>query len=166
MGSLRLAVIVLKHNHGLSPAKARYHKSNNKINSNVKIRLELNDQAGITVTKNFYSFVIEADDYDKLTFGEKNCRNYLDKAQRLRLGIGDAEAICSYFVKMQSNNSNFLYVMDLDEKCRLRNVFWADARRNAIYETFGGVVTFDTTYLTNKYDMPFAPAIIMAIQFY
>ncbi|XP_028055833.1 protein FAR-RED IMPAIRED RESPONSE 1-like [Camellia sinensis] len=37
-----------------------------------------------------------------------------------------------------------------------RNLFWADARSRATYEAFGDVVSFDTTYLTNKYDMPFA----------
>ena len=40
---------------------------------------------------------------------------------------------------------------------RLRNIFWADARSIASYEAFADVVSFDTTYLTNKYDMPFAP---------
>jgi zinc finger SWIM domain-containing protein 3 len=36
-------------------------------------------------------------------------------------------------------------------------VFWADLRCRVAYEYFGEVITFDTTYLTNKYDMPFAP---------
>lgn len=119
--------------------------------------MELNDQAGISVNKNFCSLVVEAGGYDKLTFGEKDCRNYLDQARRLRLGVGDAEAIRNYFVNMQAKNSNFFYIMDLDEDGRLRNVFWADARSRAMYEAFGDAVTFDTTYLTNKYDMPFAP---------
>ncbi|KAI8567773.1 hypothetical protein RHMOL_Rhmol02G0147700 [Rhododendron molle] len=47
--------------------------------------------------------------------------------------------------------------MDLDEEGRLRNVFWADARSRAACKVFGDVVTFDTTYLVNKHDMPFAP---------
>jgi hypothetical protein len=47
--------------------------------------------------------------------------------------------------------------MDMNDNCRLRNVFWADARSKAAYEYFNDVVTFDTTYLTNRYDMPFAP---------
>ena len=47
--------------------------------------------------------------------------------------------------------------MDFDDNCRLKNVFLADARSRAVYEDFEDVVTFDTTYLTNKYDMPFAP---------
>ncbi|KAH9721372.1 protein FAR1-RELATED SEQUENCE [Citrus sinensis] len=32
-----------------------------------------------------------------------------------------------------------------------------DSRSRAAYKYFGDVITFDTTYLTNKYDMPFAP---------
>ena len=57
---------------------------------------------------------------------------------------------------MREQNSNFFYDIDLDDDFHVRNVFWADARCRAAYEYFGDVVTFDTTYLTNKYDMPFA----------
>ncbi|KAL7220215.1 hypothetical protein ACSBR2_013142 [Camellia fascicularis] len=77
--------------------------------------------------------------------------------RHLRLGTGDAEAILTYFTKMQNKNSSFFYVMDLDDDGRFKNVFWADARGRAAYESFGDVVSFDSTYLTNKYDMPFAP---------
>ncbi|XP_058219580.1 protein FAR1-RELATED SEQUENCE 5-like [Rhododendron vialii] len=47
--------------------------------------------------------------------------------------------------------------MDLDDKGQLVNVLWADARSRAACKEFGDVVSFDTTYLVNKYDMPFAP---------
>ncbi|KAK1556941.1 hypothetical protein Q3G72_015002 [Acer saccharum] len=56
---------------------------------------------------------------------------------------------------MQSDNSNIFYTMDLDEDGRLKNASWADARSRAVYNEFGNVITFDSTYLTNKYDMPF-----------
>ncbi|XP_073223413.1 protein FAR1-RELATED SEQUENCE 6-like [Cicer arietinum] len=56
---------------------------------------------------------------------------------------------------MRKQNSDFLYDIDLDDDFHVRNVFWADARSRATYEYFGDVVTFDTTYLTNKYGMPF-----------
>jgi len=58
---------------------------------------------------------------------------------------------------MQKQNSGFYYTMEMDDDSRLRNVFWADARSRSAYEFFGDVITFDTTYLTNRYDMPFAP---------
>jgi len=57
---------------------------------------------------------------------------------------------------MREQNPNFFYEIDLDDDFHVRNVFWADARSRAAYEYFGDVVTFDTTYLTNRYDMPFA----------
>ncbi|KAH9751515.1 protein FAR1-RELATED SEQUENCE [Citrus sinensis] len=43
-----------------------------------------------------------------------------------------------------------------NEDARLKNLFWADARSRAANKEFGDVITFDSTYLTNKYDMPFA----------
>jgi hypothetical protein len=113
----------------------------------VKRRLEFNERAGIRVYKNFNSFVVAADDHEKLTFREKDCRNYLEKVRRLKLGIGDAKAVRDYFVKMQSDNPNFFNVMNVDDESRLRNVFWEDARSRAVYESFNDVITFDTTYL-------------------
>ncbi|KAI8538105.1 hypothetical protein RHMOL_Rhmol09G0076400 [Rhododendron molle] len=47
--------------------------------------------------------------------------------------------------------------MDVDKDNCLCNVFWADARSREAYKEFGDVITFDTTYLVNKWDMPFAP---------
>jgi hypothetical protein len=47
-------------------------------------------------------------------------------------------------------------VIDMDDDSRLQNVFWANTRSRASYEYFGDVITFDTTYLTNRYDMSFA----------
>lgn len=80
------------------------------------------------MNKNFKSLVIEAGGLDKLTSGQKDCRNYIDKARCLRLGQGDAD---SYFTKMQLKNSSFFYVMDLDGNTRLRNVFWTKVRSRA-----------------------------------
>ncbi|CAJ2653121.1 unnamed protein product [Trifolium pratense] len=113
-GTVSISRIVLEHNHDLSPTKARYFRSNKNLEPHIKRRLELNDRAGIRVSRNYRSLVVEANGYENLTF-------------------------------------------DIDDDSRLRNVFWADARSRAAYEYFGEVVTFDTTYLTNKYDMPFAP---------
>uniref|UniRef100_A0A2N9IFI6 Protein FAR1-RELATED SEQUENCE n=1 Tax=Fagus sylvatica TaxID=28930 RepID=A0A2N9IFI6_FAGSY len=79
--------------------------------------------------------------------------------RRLKCKEGDGQALHDYFVRMQAKNSNFYHALDLDDELRVRNVFWVDARSRAAYESFNDVITFDTTYLTNKYDMPFAPFI-------
>ncbi|XP_044479705.1 protein FAR-RED IMPAIRED RESPONSE 1-like isoform X2 [Mangifera indica] len=155
-GKWTISSVILDHNHELSsPAKTRYFKSNRIIHPSVKRKLEVNDRAGIRPNKNFNTLIVEAGGAENLPFLQKDCRNYIEKVRRLRLGVGDASAIQKYFLKMQSENSNFFNTMDLDEEGRLKNVLWVDARSRAAFKEFGDVVTFDTTYLTNKYDMPF-----------
>nr|GMD08031.1 protein FAR-RED IMPAIRED RESPONSE 1-like [Ipomoea batatas] len=136
--SFKITIVELSHDHDLSPGKVRHLRCHRKLNEQVKRRLDINDQAGIAPNKNFRSLVVDA-------------------VRRKRLGVGDAEAVCKYFAKMQQSDPNFFYVMDVDEDSRLRNSFWADGRSKAAYESFADVITFDTTYLTNKYDMPFSP---------
>ncbi|XP_014756066.2 protein FAR1-RELATED SEQUENCE 6 [Brachypodium distachyon] len=149
--------VTLDHNHPTSPSKSRFLRSHKKLDLHAKRMLELNDQAGIRMNKNFGSLVMEAGGYEQLEFGEKECRNYLQEKRRLKLGAGDAHAVYQYFLHMQSKDPDFFHVMDVVEDGRLRNVFWADARSRATYEPYWDVITFDTTYLTNKYSMPFAP---------
>ncbi|XP_038708509.1 protein FAR1-RELATED SEQUENCE 5-like [Tripterygium wilfordii] len=145
------------HNHELSPSQSRYFRCNREINPCVKRQLEINDMAGIRPNKSHNACVIGAGGHENLPFLERDTRNLISKVRRMRLGEGDAVAVQNYFLKMQSNNEGFFSLIDWDDDGRLKNVFWADPRSRAAYKEFGDVVTFDTTYLTNKYDMPFAP---------
>ncbi|KAH9674899.1 protein FAR1-RELATED SEQUENCE [Citrus sinensis] len=120
--------MILEHNHAVSPSKSRYYRCNRTISPFVKKQLEINNEAGIRMAQSFKSVVVEVGGFEKVSFLEKDVRNHIDKVR-----------------------------LDLDEEGRLKNVFWADPRSRAAYKDFGDVVTFDTTYLTNKYDMPFAP---------
>ena len=88
---------------------------------------------------------------------QKDCRNYIKKVRQLQLGERDDVAIQAYFSKMQTSCPNFYFNIDLDEECWLKNVFWVDNRCKQAYKEFGDIVTFDTMYLTNKYEMSFAP---------
>ena len=142
--------------HELIPSDSRHYAKNKRILTPVKRKLKINDEVRIGVARNFLSIVIEAEGYETLTFDELDARNHIQSMRRLRLGVGDAESVALYFHRMQQQNSNFYYAIDLDEDGRMRNLFWADARSRATYKAFGDVVSFDTTYITNKYDMSFA----------
>jgi len=65
-------------------------------------------------------------------------RKIAETVRCLRLRKGDDEAIQKYFVRMQKQNSQFYYAMDVDDESRLRNVFWAYARCRVAYEYFDG----------------------------
>ncbi|XP_041000317.1 protein FAR1-RELATED SEQUENCE 5-like [Juglans microcarpa x Juglans regia] len=156
-GVLKLLTVHNTHNHGLSPQKSRFFRCNREVSLSVKRMLDTNDQAGIRMNKSFAALVQEAGGFENLPFNEKDCRNYIDKVRHLRLGKGGAETLHEYFARMQYKNNGFFSLLDMDDNGRLKNVFWADARSRASYKYFGEVVTFDTTYLTNRYGMPFAP---------
>ena len=144
------------HTHETSPTKSRLFMANKKMNLHVRITIQINDDAGVRINKTFQSLVKDAGGNENIPFCEKDVRNYINKERRAIGKEGDGKALISYFCKMREQNSNFFYDIDLDDDFHVRNVFWADARYRAAYEYFGDVVTFDTTYLTNKYDMPFA----------
>uniref|UniRef100_A0A0A8YLP0 Protein FAR1-RELATED SEQUENCE n=1 Tax=Arundo donax TaxID=35708 RepID=A0A0A8YLP0_ARUDO len=74
---------------------------------------------------------------------------------RLKFSEGDDEYIQRFFGNTQNKNPYFFYLVDLDKQGRLRNLFWSDARSQAVYDYFGrDVICFDTSYLTEKYDLP------------
>ncbi|XP_022883581.1 protein FAR1-RELATED SEQUENCE 5-like [Olea europaea var. sylvestris] len=118
---------------------------------------EVNDTTEIPLHKSFNSAVVEAGGYENMICIEKDCRNYIEQVRRLSFGEGDAPAIQSNFSDMQARFVGFYFCIDLDDDSRLKNVFWANNRCRESYKEFGDVVTFDTTYLTKRYDMPFAP---------
>jgi hypothetical protein len=155
-GEWCLTTVEVHHNHALSPNKARFFRCYRRIDHIVKRKHELNDIDGIGVSKNFNSLVVEGEGYENLPFIESDYHNFINKARHLQLGKGGAGVLHDYFTRMREMNDGFYAMMDLDDDSRLRNVFWADARSRAAYEYFGDVVTFNTTYLTNIYRMPFA----------
>ena len=145
------------HNHDLSPKKSRLIRGNKKITMQVKRTLHMNDEAGVRINKSFQSLVCEAGGFENVPFVERDVRNYIGKQRRRLCKDGDAQALITHFSNMQQLNNDFYYDIDLDSDDRISNVFWVDARSRAACQEFGDVISFDTTYLTNKYDMPFAP---------
>ena len=154
-GTWRISTVHLEHNHKTSPTKSRLYRCNRQLSEDVKQQLEVNDIAGIPLHKSYNWAIVDAGGYENLTFVEKDYRNYIDKLRRLRFEERDDVTIQAYFSNMQAFCPGFYFSVDLDEKGRLKNVFWADNRCRQAFKEFSDIVTFDTTYLTNRYDMPF-----------
>ncbi|KAG2726456.1 hypothetical protein I3760_01G113900 [Carya illinoinensis] len=162
-GTVRYATLGCPHggkarNRTLNVARPRpTGKTECKAKINV---LKVDGKYELTTVNNIHNHGLTSDLLSlawEVSFLEKDCRNYIDKARHLRLGASGAGALQEYFLRMQYKNPGFFASMDLDDDGRLKNVFWADPSSRAAYEDFGDVVTFDTTYLTNRYGMPFAP---------
>lgn len=140
-----------KHNHVIDPAFSPLMPAHRHLSINMKRQLEANDIAGIRTCKNVRLCEVQCGGPQNLGCLPKDCRNFVEQRRRLRLGEGDAEAVRQLFVRLQLKDRNFYYSMDLDDDGRLRNVLWIHPRSRAAYEEFHDVVSFDTTYLVNRY---------------
>ncbi|KAL8459052.1 hypothetical protein ACS0TY_036505 [Phlomoides rotata] len=129
-----ISKLVTGHNHEIDPTFSPLIPAHRHVDVHMKRILEANDIAG---------------------YLPSDCRNFVDQRKRLRLGDRDTEVIRQLFCRLQLKDVNFFYFMDLDQDGRLRNVLWIHPRYRAAYEEFHDVVSFDTTYLVNRYKMHF-----------
>ncbi|CAA3012337.1 FAR-RED ELONGATED HYPOCOTYL 3 isoform X1 [Olea europaea subsp. europaea] len=77
-----------------------------------------------------------------------------DKCRNMALEVGEMSMLLEFFIQMQSLNPNFFYAIDVAEDQCLKTLFWVDAKSRHDYVYLNDVVSFDTTYIRNKYKMP------------
>lgn len=56
----------------------------------------------------------------------------------------------------QATDPDFYFIIEVDNFCKLRSMFWADGRSREVYLSLGDVVVFDITYRANHLGLPFA----------
>lgn len=67
----------------------------------------------------------------------------------------DAMKTMEILADMKANDPDFNYTVQVDEDSRIKTLMWVTSRGCDHYRYFGDAITFDTTYRTNLYDMPF-----------
>ena len=73
------------------------------------------------------------------------------------LNFRGMDATLEYFQKLQAESPCFFYAVMTDSGNAVRGLFWVDGRTRELYKTLRDCIFFDTTFCTNRYDMPFAP---------
>ena len=72
----------------------------------------------------------------------------------------DMQETLDFFKELENKDPKFFYKIKLDNEHRVDSLFWVDgAARHAYIESYHDYVSFDATYMTNMYDMPFTPFI-------
>ncbi|KAF7841343.1 protein FAR1-RELATED SEQUENCE 5-like [Senna tora] len=87
----------------------------------------------------------------------KGVSNHLTSKRMKEMKEGEAYTLLHYFQLRQAENPSYFYDIQLDAEDQITNIFWADAEMVVDYVCFGNVVSFDTTYRTNKNCRPFEP---------
>lgn len=148
---------VREHNHELVPPdQVHCLRSHRQISGPAKTLIDTLQAAGMGPRRIMSALIKEYGGASKVGFTEVDCRNYM-RNNRQRSLEGDIQLVLDYLRQMHAENPNFFYAVQGDEDGSMHNVFWADPKARLNYTYFGDTITFDTTYRSNRYRLPFAP---------
>ncbi|KAL4572765.1 hypothetical protein LXL04_019548 [Taraxacum kok-saghyz] len=156
-GKWIVSTFVKEHNHELVPPdQVHCLRSHRQISGPAKTLIDTLQAAGMGPRRIMSALIKEYGGISKVGFTEVDCRNYM-RNNRQRTLEGDIQLLLDYLRQMQAENPSFFYAIQGDEENSIGNLFWADPKARSNYTHFGDTVTFDTTYRSNRYRLPFAP---------
>lgn len=91
-----------------------------------------------------------------LPYTKKDVSNVRSSINR-ETSSNDMMQTLSFFRKLKEKDLGFFFEFDLDENGKVRNLFGTNGRSREWYAKYGDCVSFDTTFLTNRYNLPFSP---------
>ncbi|XP_019433945.1 PREDICTED: protein FAR1-RELATED SEQUENCE 5-like [Lupinus angustifolius] len=121
-----------------------------------RAEVDLAESCGITPKASCELMARRAGGRENLGFIPDDYSNYLRSKRTIQMRTGDTCGMLEYLQRMQLEDPNFFYSIQVDEDDLITNIFWADAKMMVDYSYFGDIVCFDTTYKKNREGRPFA----------
>ncbi|KAG7539711.1 Zinc finger SWIM-type [Arabidopsis thaliana x Arabidopsis arenosa] len=156
-GKWLVSGFVKDHNHELVPPdQVHCLRSHRQISGPAKTLIDTLQAAGMGPRRIMSALIKEYGGISKVGFTEVDCRNYM-RNNRQKSIEGEIQLLLDYLRQMNADNPNFFYAVQGSDDQSVGNVFWADPKARMDFTYFGDTVTFDTTYRSNRYRLPFAP---------
>lgn len=156
-GVWRVSRLELKHNHKLTPqGEARFIRSHKHMMEQQKKLIKTFNAVKIPNRKIMAIITFLRGSLLVVSFTKKDASN-LRTQIRKQASQNDMMQLLDYFSRKQAQDQMFYYTSDTDEYNTVQNIFWSEGRCRRLYDQYGDCVSFDTTYETNKYNLPFAP---------
>ncbi|XP_051113428.1 protein FAR1-RELATED SEQUENCE 5 [Andrographis paniculata] len=148
---------VKEHNHELVPPdQVHCLRSHRQISGPAKTLIDTLQAAGMGPRRIMSVLIKEYGGINKVGFTEVDCRNYM-RNNRQKSMEGDIQLLLDYLKQKQAEDPAFFYAVQGDEDQCIGNFLWVDSKARTDYNYFGDTVTFDTTYRSNRYRLPFVP---------
>jgi zinc finger SWIM domain-containing protein 3 len=148
-GTYKVTDLVLEHNHILQlPQTSHLMVSQRKISELQGFEIETDDDAGIRPKAAHVLASLQV-------YTLRDHKNYLRGKRQREMAYGQAGSMLMYFQNKIADNPSFQYALQMDSEEQIANIFWVDAKMLTEYAYFGDVVSFDTTFGTNKESRPF-----------
>ncbi|BAF25223.1 Os09g0446400 [Oryza sativa Japonica Group] len=153
----RISSMVEEHNHGfVSLDKRHLLRSNRNVSERAKSTLFSCHKASIGTSQAYRLLHVSEGGFENVGCTKRDLQNYY-RDLRTKIKDADAQIFVAQLERKKEVNPAFFYDFMVDEQGRLVRVFWADALCRKNYSVFGDVVSVDSTYTTNQYNMIFVP---------
>ena len=155
-GNYKVSELILEHNHALQLSQTSHLLvSQRKISELQGFEIETADDAGIGPKAAHELASIQVGGSLNLSYTLRDHKNYLRAKRQCEMAYGQAGSMLMYFQEKIAENPSFQYALQIDREEQIANIFWVDAKMLTDYAYFGDVVSFDTTFGTNKESRPF-----------
>ncbi|KAF5747264.1 protein FAR1-RELATED SEQUENCE 5-like [Tripterygium wilfordii] len=156
-GKWAVTKLVKEHNHELVPPdKVHCLRSHRHVSGPARSLIDTLQAAGMGPSGVMSVFIKESGGVSNVGFTKVDCQNYMSSSRQRTLG-SCGQFVFDYLKQMQAGDPGFFFAIQGGFDNPTGNIFWSDADSIMNYSYFADTVTFDTTYRTNRYRVPFAP---------
>lgn len=160
-GPWKISRLDLTHNHPLRPnEQKKFLRSHKHMTEEEKRLIRTLKECNIPTRSMIVILSFLRGGLPSLPYTKKDVSN-VGASINSETRSKDMSQVLQYLKKKEAQDPGFYYKLMLDENNKVRNIFWTDGRSTELYGQYGDCVSFDTTYKTNKYDLPFAPFVGM-----
>ncbi|KAG8384048.1 hypothetical protein BUALT_Bualt04G0077500 [Buddleja alternifolia] len=151
---------IIEHNHEMFVSDQKHLlRSSRNISHAQKSALKAMYNVGIPIANAFPYMKKEAQGPQNLGFVRKDAYNRFNRLRRnSKVKDGGASELLQCFINKSNNEHLFFWNVHWDDN-RIMNFFFRDYRCKVDYECFGDVVSVNTTYRTNRYDLICVPVV-------
>ncbi|XP_010229866.1 protein FAR-RED ELONGATED HYPOCOTYL 3-like [Brachypodium distachyon] len=156
-GKWEIITLELDHNHELSPPdEARFLRSHKQMTEEEKLIIRTFNAVKLPTRKIMSILASYRGGIKAVPYNKKYVSNYRTAIRKVN-SKNDMMQVSDYFRKRQAQDPTFYCAIKLDKNSTVESLFWADGKARQLYEAYGDCISFDTTYRTNRYNLPFAP---------
>ncbi|XP_051221820.1 protein FAR1-RELATED SEQUENCE 5-like [Lolium perenne] len=139
-------------------ALKKFLRSHNKIPKEEKKFIDLLSNVNLSSGRIMQIMAELYGSKQNVPYSTKTISNYRAQHSEERK-IKDIPELLKYFEKLKEDDPRFYYDYKLDDDNRVENIFWVDGAARDVYKLYNDCISFDTTFMTNQYNMPCAPFI-------
>jgi hypothetical protein len=156
-GQWEFTTVRNEHNHPLcsNPSLTNFFLSHKNMPIEEKSFLKVLQQSRIPPNKVMKIFRRMKSSFGNIPFKKKDATS-LQIDEQHRTENSDVQKALKLFKELELRNPCFFYTKQTDKDDIVCSIFWTDTRSRMDYEIFGDFVSVDTTYTTNRHNLPFA----------